>query len=158
MQPNVQSSFQKWNVDNSCQKTRRNRYYILEALPNCIVSLYFVPNILSRIVFIFNLWIVGKNFSKSQSCDYGHRFIEQLDSQQSIPDPKRGNVTSTPQPFTFGVKTQIFSFVYNTVSCSTNTNFHWPKVLLLRASTPIQVLNFWGFFVWQDSMNVLTTI
>ena len=50
--------------------------------------------------------------------------------------------SSTPQPFTFGVKTQIFSFVYNTVSCSTNTNFHWPKVLLLRASTPIQVLNF----------------
>ena len=113
MQSNVQSSFQKWNVDNSCQKTRRNRYYILEALPSCIVSLYFVPNILSRIVFIFNLWIVGKNFSKSQSCDYGHRFIEQLDSQQSIPDAKRGNVTSTPQPFTFGpqflvVQTQIF--------------------------------------------------
>ena len=36
--------------DNSCQKTRKIRYYIFEALPNFIVSLYFVPNILSRIV------------------------------------------------------------------------------------------------------------
>ena len=35
-------------------------------------------------------------------CDHGHRFIGQLDSQRFIPDPKRGNVTSTPQPFTFG--------------------------------------------------------
>ena len=46
-------------------------------------------------------------------CHHGHRFIGQLGSQQSIADPKRGNVTSTPQPFTFGpqflvVQTQIF--------------------------------------------------
>ena len=51
-QPNSQSSFQKLNVDNSCQKTRKIRYYIFEVLPNFIVSLYFVPNILSRIVDI----------------------------------------------------------------------------------------------------------
>ena len=49
-QPNAQSSFQKLNVDNSCQKIRKIRYYIFEVLPNSIVSLYFVPNILSRIV------------------------------------------------------------------------------------------------------------
>ena len=35
-------------------------------------------------------------------CDHGHRFIGQLDSQRSITDPRRGNVTSIPQPFTFG--------------------------------------------------------
>ena len=49
MQPNSHSSFEKLKVDNSCQKTRKIRYYIFEALPNFIVSLYFVPNILSRI-------------------------------------------------------------------------------------------------------------
>ena len=48
-QPNAQSYFQKSNVDNSCQKTRKIRYYIFEVLPSFIVSLYFVPNILSRI-------------------------------------------------------------------------------------------------------------
>ena len=53
--------FQKLNVDNSFQKTRKIRYYIFEVLPNFIVSLYFVPNILSRIVvnltkpFVFKL-------------------------------------------------------------------------------------------------------
>ena len=31
-----------------------------------------------------------------------NRFIGQLNSQRSIPDPKCGNVTNTPQPFTFG--------------------------------------------------------
>ena len=49
-QPSAQSSFQKLNVDNSCQKTRKIRYFIFEVLPDFIVSLYFVPNILSRIV------------------------------------------------------------------------------------------------------------
>ena len=49
-QPNAQSSFQKLNLVNSCQKTCKIRYYIFEVLPNFIVSLYFVPNILSRIV------------------------------------------------------------------------------------------------------------
>ena len=52
---------------------------------------------------IFNQWIVGKQlFQITIMCDYGHRFNEQLDSQQSIPYSKRENVTSTPQPFTFG--------------------------------------------------------
>ena len=49
-QPNSQSSFQKLDFDNSCQKTRKIRYYIFEVLPNFTVYLYFVPNILSRIV------------------------------------------------------------------------------------------------------------
>ena len=49
-QPKVQSSFQKLNVDNSCQKTRKIRYYIFEVLSNFTVFLYFVPNILARIV------------------------------------------------------------------------------------------------------------
>ena len=37
-------------------------------------------------------------------CDHGHRFIGNPDSQRSIPDRKRGNVTSTAQPFTFGLQ------------------------------------------------------
>ena len=49
-QPNAQSSFQKVNVDNSCQKARKIRYYFFEVLANSIVCLYFVPNILSRVV------------------------------------------------------------------------------------------------------------
>ena len=49
-QANAQSPFQKLNVDTSCQKTRKIRYYTFEVLPNFIVSLYFVPNILPRIV------------------------------------------------------------------------------------------------------------
>ena len=49
-QPSAQSSFQKLNVDNSCQKTRKIRYYIFEVLSNFTVFLYFVPNILARIV------------------------------------------------------------------------------------------------------------
>ena len=49
-QPNSQSSFQKLNVDNSCQKTRKIRYYIFEVLSNFTVFLQFVPNILARIV------------------------------------------------------------------------------------------------------------
>ena len=48
-QPNVQSSFQRLNADNSCQQTRKIRY-IFETLSNFIVSLYFLPIILSRIV------------------------------------------------------------------------------------------------------------
>ena len=51
MQPSVQqSSFQKLNVDNSCQKTRGIRYYIFEVLSNFTVFLYFVPNNLARII------------------------------------------------------------------------------------------------------------
>ena len=38
---------------------------------------------------IFNQCIVGKQLLQiTIICDYGHRFIEQLDSQRSIPDPK----------------------------------------------------------------------
>ena len=54
MQPSAQSSFQKFNVDNSCQETRKIRYYGFEVLPNFTVFLYFVPNILSRIVVFKN--------------------------------------------------------------------------------------------------------
>ena len=36
-QPNAQSSLQKLNNDNSCQKTRKIRYFIFEGLPNFIV-------------------------------------------------------------------------------------------------------------------------
>ena len=48
-QPSAQSSFQKLNVDNSCQKTCKI-WYILEVLSNFTVFLYFVRNMLSRIV------------------------------------------------------------------------------------------------------------
>ena len=40
-QPKSQSSFQKLNVDNSCQKTHKIRYQIFEALSNFTVFLYF---------------------------------------------------------------------------------------------------------------------
>ena len=49
-QPSVQSSLQNLNVDNSCQKTRKIRYYVFEALCGFVVFLQFVPNILARIV------------------------------------------------------------------------------------------------------------
>ena len=49
-QPSAQSSFQKLNVDNSCQKTCKIIYYIFEVLSNFTVFLYFLPNILSRIL------------------------------------------------------------------------------------------------------------
>ena len=48
-QPSVQSPFQKLNVDNSCQKTRKIRYYIFEVLSNFTVFFYFLPNILVMI-------------------------------------------------------------------------------------------------------------
>ena len=48
-QPSAQSSFQKLNVDNSCQKTCKIIYYIFEVLSNFAGFLYFLPNILSRI-------------------------------------------------------------------------------------------------------------
>ena len=40
-QPKVQSSFQKLNVDNSCQKTRKIRYYIFEILSSFTVLCNF---------------------------------------------------------------------------------------------------------------------
>ena len=42
--------FPEIKTDNSCQKTRKIRYYIFEVLSNFTVFLYFVPNILCRIV------------------------------------------------------------------------------------------------------------
>ena len=38
-QPSAPSSFQKWNVDNSCKRTRKIRYYIVKVLPNFTVLL-----------------------------------------------------------------------------------------------------------------------
>ena len=65
-QPNAQPSFQKLNVNNNCQKTRKIRYYIFEVLPNFIVSFYFVP-IFSPGLQQFNIWVnqisVSLNFS-----------------------------------------------------------------------------------------------
>ena len=49
-QPSAQSSFQKLNVDNSCQKGRKIRYCLFEVLSNFTVFLQLVPNILARIV------------------------------------------------------------------------------------------------------------
>ena len=48
-QPSAQSPFQKLNIDNSCKK-HANLDATIEALSNFTVFLYFVPNILSRIV------------------------------------------------------------------------------------------------------------
>ena len=64
MQPNAQSSFQKLNVVNSCQKICKIRYYIFEVLPNFIVLLYSVPNILSRITWAN---IFGRGLAQSPS-------------------------------------------------------------------------------------------
>ena len=73
MQPNPQSSFQKLNADNSYQKTRKIRYYIFEVLPNFIVSLYFAPNILSRIVVEFlQHWNKQITSCPSPQCLVGH--------------------------------------------------------------------------------------
>ena len=49
-QPSTQFSFQKLNVDNICQKTRKVRHYIFEVLSNFTVFLYFVPYILVMVV------------------------------------------------------------------------------------------------------------
>ena len=48
-QTSAQSPFQKLNIDNSCKK-HTNLDATIEALSNFTVFLYFVPNILSRIV------------------------------------------------------------------------------------------------------------
>ena len=45
MQNSAQSSFQKLNNDNSCQKTRKIRYYTFEVLSTFSVFLQFVPDI-----------------------------------------------------------------------------------------------------------------
>ena len=66
---------------------------------------------------IFNQRIVGKQlFQITIMRDY---------SQRSIPYPKQGNVTSTPQPFTFGPQflvVQKQTFIYTTGNY-TNSSF-----------------------------------
>ena len=49
-QPSVQSSFQKLNFDKNCPKTRKIREQNFKALTNFTGFIYFVPNILSKIV------------------------------------------------------------------------------------------------------------
>ena len=51
-QTSAQFLFQKLNVDNSCQKTRKSRNYIFDALSNFTVFLFLAPVILARIVDI----------------------------------------------------------------------------------------------------------
>ena len=63
--PSTQSSLQKLNVYNSCQKTRTIRYYIFEALSNFTVFLYSVPNILSRIAALLNDGLAQAVWDKS---------------------------------------------------------------------------------------------
>ena len=49
-QPSAKSFFHKLKFDNSSQKTGKIRQQTFEVLPNFTVFLYFVPNILPRIV------------------------------------------------------------------------------------------------------------
>ena len=49
-QPSAQSPFQKLNVDNSCKRTRKIKYYIVKVLSNSTEFLWFMPNIFARIV------------------------------------------------------------------------------------------------------------
>ena len=59
--------FRKLNVDSSCQKTRKIRYYIFEVLPSFIVSLYFGQNISSRIVDMsFSLFYQNLSYEESE--------------------------------------------------------------------------------------------
>ena len=57
-QSSDQSSFHKSNFDNSCQKTSKIRRQIFEILSSFTGFLYFVPNILTRIVGLFMLYYV----------------------------------------------------------------------------------------------------
>ena len=50
MQRSAQSSFQKLDVDNSCQKTCKIRYYIFEPLSKFTAFFYFLGNAFPRIV------------------------------------------------------------------------------------------------------------
>ena len=56
-QPSTQSPFQKLNFGSSSQKTRKSRYQTFLVLSSFTGFLYFVPNILARIVnyLIFHL-------------------------------------------------------------------------------------------------------
>ena len=48
--PSAQSPFQKLNIGNSSQKTRKSRYQTFLTLCNFTGILRFVPSVLSRIV------------------------------------------------------------------------------------------------------------
>ena len=50
MQPIAQPFFQKLNVDNSCQETRKIRYYIFKVLSKFTVFSKILTHILARIV------------------------------------------------------------------------------------------------------------
>ena len=65
-QPNAQFCFQKLNVDNI-------RYFVSEVLPNFIASLFFLLNILSRIVDFFFL-----SDSFVSNCTQFYKMIKQL--------------------------------------------------------------------------------
>ena len=53
-QPSATSFVHILNVENSCQKTRKIRNNIFEILSSFTVFLYFVPNILARIVHVIH--------------------------------------------------------------------------------------------------------
>ena len=73
-------------------------------------------------------------------CDYGHRFIAQLDSQRSIPDAKGGN-TNDQHPTSTGWTTVWTTFGPQFLIVQTQT-FTGENFCLPQASAPIQVLNF----------------
>ena len=50
MEPSAQSSFQKLNIDNSCQKHAKLDITFLKSCP-ILLFLYFVPSILARVVW-----------------------------------------------------------------------------------------------------------
>ena len=58
-QPSAQSSFQKLNFGNSSEKTRKSKYQTFLVLSSFTGFLYFVSNILSRIVDTLS----SKNFT-----------------------------------------------------------------------------------------------
>ena len=75
-QPSVQSSFQKLNFDSNCQKTRKIREQIFEALSNFTAFAYFMPNILSRIVDLkqFRSQVKGEHsIGRSFQSNYGRK-------------------------------------------------------------------------------------
>ena len=70
-------------------------------------------------------------FSITIVCDYGHRFIGQLDSKQSFADPKRGNVISTPQLFTFGPQflvVQAQTFINENICFPSQVHRFWFQI------------------------------
>ena len=56
MQRSAQSSFQKLDVDNSCQKTCKIRYYIFEPLSKFTAFFYFLGNAFPGLSNETNFW------------------------------------------------------------------------------------------------------